>query len=93
VLKSSEVLAQLRDLCVFLHRGNAARAESAMSQVAEYLKAALVNPETGDADRVRQTSFALEEVRTLFAQQDFGGAAAAARDAVKEWKQAATPRL
>jgi len=35
--------------------------------------------------------FAIDEVRTLMAQDDLEGAGAAARDAAKEWKAKAAP--
>ena len=40
-----------------------------------------------DMQRAQQTMFAVDEVRTLLSQEDYEGAATAARDAAKEWKQ------
>ena len=85
-LNSSELLARLRDLTVYLHRGNRVQAESAVTEVAAYLKARLVIPASADTERVQQTFFAIDEARTLLSQGDFDGAASAARDAAREWK-------
>lgn len=89
LLSQSEVIVKLRDLIVYLHRGNYAQAESIVTSVAGYLEAILqsgADPGTADMRRAQQTMFAIDEVRTLLAQQDLEGAAAAARDAAKEWK-------
>lgn len=93
LLNSSNVLAGIRDLIVHLHRGNAAQAESLVSEVAEYLKGVMqsgADPE--DMQRAQQTLFAIDEVRMLLSQADFDGAALAARDAAKEWKRQPAPR-
>jgi hypothetical protein len=79
---------------VHLHRGNASRAESIVTDVAAHLKQVLLsgeNPGTPDMQRAQQTMFAIDEVRTLLGQGDFEGAGAAARDAAKEWKHKAAP--
>jgi hypothetical protein len=92
LLNSSDVLASIRDLVVHLHRSNSEQAESIVSDVAAYLKDVMTSgadPKSPDMLRAQQTMFAVDEVRTLLAQEDFGGAAAAARDAAKEWKQPA----
>jgi hypothetical protein len=49
------------------------------------------DPEDLDMQRAQQTMFAIDEVRMLLAQRDFEGAATAARDAAKEWKQKPKP--
>jgi hypothetical protein len=90
-LKNSiDVIASLRDLIVHLHRGNGALAESIVTDVAACLKEAMLSggdPGSIDMQRTQQTIFAIDEVRILLAQRDFEGAAAAARDAAKEWRQ------
>jgi len=90
LLTSPEVLASIRDLAVQLHRNNGTRAESIVAEVSAYLKSAIkseADSQSPDLQRAQQTMFAIDEVRTLLAQQDFDAAAAAARDAAKEWKQ------
>jgi hypothetical protein len=90
LLNSSEVLSNLRDLIVHLHRGNAEQSESILSDVATYLKGVMqsgADPGSPEMQRTQQTMFALDEVRTLLTQGDYGGAALSARDAAKEWKQ------
>jgi hypothetical protein len=86
-LDSSGLLARLRDLTVYLHRGNQLQAESTVTEIAEHLKAILVSPASTDTERAQQTFFAVDEVRTLLSQRDFDGAASAARDATREWKE------
>lgn len=91
LLNPSEVIASLRDLIVHLHRGNVAQAESILTDVAAYLKQVMqsgADPGSLDMQRTRQTMFAIDEVRTLFTEGDLDGAAIAARDAAKEWRQA-----
>ena len=93
-MNSSDVLPNLRDLIVHLHRGNGARAETIVADVAGYLKEALQSgsdPESADMQRSQQTMFAIDEVRLLIGQQDLEGAAAAARDAAKEWRNRLAP--
>ena len=90
LLNPSEVIASLRDLIVHLHRGNTAQAESILTDVAAYLKQVMqsgADPGSLDMKRTQQTLFAIDEVRTLFTEGDFEGAAVAARDAAKEWRQ------
>ena len=89
-LDSSELLARLRDLIVYLHRGNRLQAESTVTEIAEHLKAIQLSPASTDTERAQQTFFAVDEVRTLLSQGDFDGAASAARDAAREWKE---PRI
>jgi hypothetical protein len=92
-LSPADVIVNLRDLIVFLHRGNVPKAESIASSVAGCLSEILssgADPKTPEVYRAQQTSFAIEEVRTLLAQRDLNGAAIAARDAAKEWKQKPT---
>lgn len=88
-LNNSEVLANIRDLIVHLHRNNGPQAESIVTDVAAYLKEVIqseADPQSPDMQRAQQTMFAVDEVRTLLSQGDFGGASTAARDAAKEWK-------
>ena len=88
-MNSSGVAASMRDLIVHLHRGNGAQAETIVEDVAEFLKTTMLtgtDPDNSNTQRAQQTMFALDEVRMLLEQRDFGGAAAAARDAQKEWK-------
>lgn len=95
LLNSSEVLTNIRDLIVHLHRGNADRAESIVADVAEYLKVAMksgADPAGVEMQRTQQTMFAIDEVRLLLAQGDFTGAGVSARDAAKEWRSMPPPR-
>jgi len=90
LLNSTDVIASLRDLIVHLHRGNGTQAESILTDVAACLKEVMqsgADPESIDMHRTQQTIFAIDEVRIFLAQGDFEGAAAAARDAAKEWRQ------
>ena len=86
-----EVTPAIRDLVVQLHRSSGSRAESIAADIANYLTgevnsgAGLPNAGLG---RAQQTLYAIHEVRLLIAQEDFEGAAAAARDAAKEWNVA-----
>ena len=94
-MKSLDITASIQDLIVHLHRSNGARAETIAELIAGHLKANLLaGPDDGSPDRHRaqQTMFAMDEVRLLLAERDFGGATAAARDAVKEWKSQPVPR-
>jgi hypothetical protein len=96
LLNSADVFTSIRDLIVHLHRGNGAQSESIVTDVAAYLKEVMLSgadPEEVDMQRAQQTMFAIDEVRMLLAQQDFEGAATAARDAAKEWKQKPRPAL
>jgi hypothetical protein len=66
------------------------QAEALVTDVAGYLQGVMrsgADPESLDMQRAQQTMFAIDEVRMLLAQGDFEGAATAARDAAKEWKQ------
>jgi len=88
--QSSQVTAGIRDLIVFLHRGNGRQAETIVADVAGRLKVIMhsgMDPASFPMQRAQQTMFAIVEVQTLLAQEDFEGAAEAARDAGKEWKQ------
>jgi hypothetical protein len=92
---SSVVIASIRDLIVHLHRGNGAKAESILTDVAGRLQVMLgsgEDPGSSVMQRAQQTMFAIDEVRILLAQRDFEGAAAAARDAGREWKQPGAAR-
>jgi hypothetical protein len=94
LVDSSNVVANLRDLTVHLHRGNAAEAKTIAAQAAERLQEIIVSgdePGSFLIGRAQQTLFAIEEVRIMLAQDDVNGALAAARDAAKEWRQQLTP--
>ena len=86
-LNASELLGRLRDLTIYLHRGNRLEAEATVTEVATHLKAILLSPGSGDTERAQQTFFAIDEARTLLSQGDFDGAASAARDAAREWRE------
>ena len=89
-LSSADVLSNIRDLIVHLHRSNGEQAETIVTDVVAHLKQVMTSgadPQSPEMLRAQQTMFAVDEVRTLLAQQDFSGAAVAARDAAKEWKQ------
>ena len=90
----STVVANLRDLTVHLHRGNAAEAKTIAAQAAEQLQEIVSGdePDSFIIARAQQTLFAIEEVRIMLSQDDVNGALAAARDAAKEWRQAAGSR-
>ena len=88
-LDPANVAANLRDLTVHLHRGNAAEAKNIATQAAEQLQEILQSGETPEGvmvERAQQTMFAIEEVRIMLSQDDVNGALAAARDAAKEWR-------
>jgi hypothetical protein len=94
LLNSTDVLSSIRDLILHLHRNNASQAESIVSDVAGYLKGVMqsgADPGSVDMQRTQQTMFAIDEVRMLLSQKDFDGAAVAARDAAKEWRQQPAP--
>src|SRR6476646_3500041 len=93
---STDLIASIRDLIVHLHRGNGAKAETIVTEVATYLREVMSSgddPGSPDMQRAQQTMFAIDEVRTLMAQSEFEDAATAARDAAKEWKQKPRPSL
>ena len=90
----ANVVANLRDLTVHLHRGNAAEANTLAAQAADQLKEIILagdQPGSSVTGRAQQTLFAIEEVRILLAEDDVNGALAAARDAAKEWRQQLAP--
>lgn len=90
LLNSTDVIASLRDLIVHLHRSNGPRAEIIVEDVTACLKQAIdsaADPSSEEMQRTQQTMFAIEEVRVLLGQRDYEGAAVAARDAAKEWRQ------
>lgn len=101
-MNDSDVNTNLRDLIVHLHRGNGPQADSIVEDVAGHLKSIMrsgADPADFGMQRAQQTMFAIDEVRILISQRDYNGAAVAARDAAKEWKQqppatsaAASPR-
>jgi len=87
---TSHVTTGIRDLIVHLHRGNGGQAQAIVDDVSGRLKSIMLSgmdPESFSMRRAQQTMFAIDEVRTLLAQRDFGGAVDAARDAGKEWTQ------
>jgi hypothetical protein len=89
-LTPADMITSLRDLIVHLHRGNGEQAETLVTAVSGYLKAVMLSgadPASFDMQRAQQTMFAIDEVRMLLTQGDFEGAASAARDSAKEWKQ------
>lgn len=95
LMNPTDLMVSLRDLVVHLHRGNGKQAESIVVEVAGYLKGIMLSgedPRSSGMQRAQQTMFAIDEVRTLLAQSDFEGAATAARDAAKEWKQQSAPK-
>ena len=90
VANSPDVIVNIRDLIIHLHRGNETQAESIVAGVAEHLKQIMLSgedPGSPAMHQAQQTMFAIDEVRMLLAQKDLAGAVAAARDAAKEWKQ------
>ena len=86
-MKASELLANIRDLAVLLHRGNAKQAETILEEITGSLNAVMVAEGNGEdgVHRAQQTMFAIDEVRILMTQGDFHSAATAARDAAREW--------
>lgn len=90
-MNSANLTAKIRDLAVLAHRGNVFRANPLMDEIAVCLRT-LIQPDSGatdpEANCAQQALFALEEVRTLLSQSDFGAAASAARDAAREWTAA-----
>ena len=80
------VVANLRDLTVHLHRGNAAEATKIAAQAAGQLQEIIGAGGEPETARAQQTLFAIEEVRIMLSQDDVNGALAAARDAAKEWR-------
>lgn len=82
------VVANLRDLTVHLHRGNAEAASKIAAQAADQLQLIIVSGGEPESARAQQTLFAIEEVRIMLAQDDVNGALAASRDASKEWRAA-----
>ena len=94
VVDLANVVANLRDLTVHLHRGNAAEATTIAAEAAERLQEIIVagdEPGSFLIGRAQQTLFAIEEVRIMLSQDDVNGALAAARDAAKEWRQQLAP--
>ena len=90
----ANVVANLRDLTVHLHRGNTTEATTIAAQAAEQLQEIILagdEPGSFVIGRAQQTLFAIEEVRILLSQDDVNGALAAARDAAKEWRQQLAP--
>ena len=84
-----QVMSSIREVAMLLHRGNVAQAEPILHEIVGCLGIVMqsgASSEDADVQRAQQTLFAIEEVRTLMTQGDFGGAAAAARDAAREWQ-------
>ena len=93
LVNSSDLTASIRDLALHLHRGNSGLAETLVERIAHTLKGIIHSgddPQSFPMLRAQQTMFAIDEVRLLMSQRDFGGALDAARDAGKEWKQRPT---
>lgn len=90
-MNSVSLTSKIRDLAVLSHRRNLARARPLLYEIETHLRT-LVQPDLLAIDpesrRAQQTLFALDEVRILLGQSDFGPAASAARDAVREWTAA-----
>lgn len=89
VADPATVTANLRDLTVHLHRGNAAEAKKIATQAAAQLQEIIQSGDESEGvliGRAQQTMFAVEEVRIMLSQDDVNGALAAARDAAKEWR-------
>jgi hypothetical protein len=87
-VKSSELLANIRDLAVLLHRRNEKQAETILEEITGCLDEVMQageNGQDGGMHRAQQTMFAIEEVRTLMTEGEFHTAATAARDAAREW--------
>ncbi len=84
-MNSSSLNAKLRDLAVLLRRGNTPAADSIIQEVTGYLETLIQCSEMPATKRAQQTSFAMDEVRTLLSAGDLRGAAAAAVDAAREW--------
>jgi hypothetical protein len=94
LVDSSNLVANLRDLTVHLHRGNAAAAKTIAAEATECLQEIIRSGDDSESfltGRAQQTLFAIEEVRIMLAQDDVSGALAAARDAAKEWRQQLAP--
>ena len=78
----------IKDLIVHLHRGNTGQAETILRDVTGSLtKMMQAESDATSLHRAQQTMFAFEEVRIMLGERNFRGAADAARDAGKEWKQ------
>lgn len=88
-MQAAEVTPTIRELIVYLTRGNRSQAESIIEDLSLFLKGVLKSkddPETSQMQRAQQTFFAIDETRLMLAQRDFPAAITAARDAVKEWR-------
>jgi hypothetical protein len=82
------VTENIRELIVFLERGNASRSEAIVADVSVFLKGILkskADSQGATMNRTQQTMFAIDEVRLMLAEKNFRSATAAARDARKEW--------
>ena len=87
-MNSSDLKTDLRELTVQLMRGNAAQAEVLLDRVATSLKETLDSkddPQGAPMQRAQQTMFAIHEARLMLEEGDYPSAAAAARDAGREW--------
>ena len=88
----SDLVTSIRELIVYLHRGNITQAESVLNHVADrltYLMNSGLDSHSAIMARAQQTKFAIDEVRLLLAERDLSGALIAARDAGKEWSSGA----
>lgn len=93
-VKSSNLVANLRELAVLLRRGNTEAAEPILEKVASFLQTVIAagpGASDGDYKRAEQTMFAIDDLRAMLSEGDFTAAAAGAMDAAKEWTGQAGP--
>ena len=84
----SDLSTSIRELIVYVHRGNTPQAESVLNHIADrltHLTNSGLDSQSATMGRAQQTMFAIDEVRLLLAERDLNGALIAARDAGKEW--------
>lgn len=87
-LKKLDVTASIREIILHLSRGNEERVEALRADVTAYLKGIIESgqdPSGAEFKRAQQTMFAMDELAIQLEERNVRGAAAAARDAVKEW--------
>jgi hypothetical protein len=83
----ARVATYIRDLIINLHKRDIGKAGSLAAELAQLLEAQLVaRPDQGSSQRVELTIAAIGEARLLLAEDDYGAAAAAAREAAREWR-------
>jgi hypothetical protein len=89
---SSDMIEGLRDLTVHIHRGNAAQAETIVTDISKHLQGIILSGDDAvSKQRAQQTLFAIQEVGILLGERDLSGALTAARDAAKEWRLQHSP--